>query len=170
MSMPKAIPPLPRQRGAKKNIFIVVSNYHEDFTKGLLDGVLKELDKIRDTLTAIEIVQVPGAFEIPVAAQAIFDQKKPACIIALGLLIKGQTTQANMVGMSVTTALQKMAVKHTTPIINEVLVVNNEKEAYARCLGKVINRGTEAGKADSMLMDPGSAFSKLTKNNNLNNA
>ena len=58
-----------------------------------------------------------------------------------------------MVAESVTTSLQQMAVAHQVPIIHEVLLVDDEKQAYARCIGANINRGREAARAATSMID-----------------
>jgi 6,7-dimethyl-8-ribityllumazine synthase len=74
-------------------------------------------------------------------------------VIALGLIIRGSTAHADLVAESVTTSLQQLAVDHRVPIIHEVLLVDDEKQAYARCIGANINRGREAARAATSMID-----------------
>jgi 6,7-dimethyl-8-ribityllumazine synthase len=83
----------------------------------------------------------------------VLERNPPACIIALGLIIRGLTAHADLVARSVTDSLQQLAVSSQRPIINEVLLVEDEKQAYARCIGSQINRGREAARAASLMID-----------------
>jgi 6,7-dimethyl-8-ribityllumazine synthase len=67
-------------------------------------------------------------------------------VIALGVILRGATEHGDLVGASVTDALQRMSVAHCTPIVHEVLLLDNEDQARERCLGDRINRGTEAAR------------------------
>ena len=70
-----------------------------------------------------------------------------AVMIAIGVVLKGETDHAQNLSRSVTDALQRLAIEHGVPVINAVLSFDNEDQARARCLEKKINRGTEAGRA-----------------------
>jgi 6,7-dimethyl-8-ribityllumazine synthase len=74
-------------------------------------------------------------------------QKKADGIIAVGVIIKGQTQHAENLARSVTDALQRIAIDSGIPVINAVLSLENESQARERCLGDKINRGTEAAMA-----------------------
>jgi len=125
---------------------IVASQYNSEYTDAMLANAREELEELA-TNTQIKVVRVPGAFEIPVTVEALMQGEKPGCIIALGLIIRGQTAHGDLVAGSVTQSLQEIAVKHVTPIIHEVILCDDEKQAYARCIGKKLNRGKEAARA-----------------------
>jgi 6,7-dimethyl-8-ribityllumazine synthase len=88
------------------------------------------------------LARVPGSHELPVAAQWLADEGKRDVIIALGVLIGGDTNHHEMVGQSVSHAFQQVALATGIPVINGVVVVDNLKQAKARCTGR-INRGAE---------------------------
>jgi len=67
-------------------------------------------------------------------------------IIALGVIIEGETEHARLIGEEVTRALQQLALTHRLPVIHEVLLVKNAQQAEIRCLGEEMNRGTEAAR------------------------
>jgi 6,7-dimethyl-8-ribityllumazine synthase len=83
----------------------------------------------------------------------VLERDPPACVIALGLIIRGSTQHADLVATCVTDALQQLAVQSLRPIIHEVLLVDDEKQAYARCIGAQLNRGREAARAAASMMD-----------------
>ena len=84
---------------------------------------------------------------------SVLDRDPPSCVIALGLIIRGSTEHGDLVARSVTDALQKLAVESLRPIIHEVLLVDDEKQAYARCIGAQLNRGREAARAAAAIID-----------------
>ena len=150
--MSNALPPKPRIVGPKVRICIVASKYNEQFTDALVENAIEELGELVPQ-GRIDLIRVPGAFEIPVMVATVLERDPPACIIALGLIIRGSTQHADLVGYSVTTALQNLAVSHMRPIIHEVLLLDDEKQAYARCIGSQMNRGREAARAAAAMID-----------------
>jgi 6,7-dimethyl-8-ribityllumazine synthase len=97
--------------------------------------------KVKDA--NISVVRVPGSHEVPWAAGALaVGRGKFDCVIGLGVLIAGDTNHHEMVGDSVSHALQRVALESGIPVINGVIVVNSLAQAKARCVGK-INRGGE---------------------------
>jgi 6,7-dimethyl-8-ribityllumazine synthase len=94
----------------------------------------------------ITIVRVPGSHELPVATQWLAQDGKHDVVIALGVLIGGDTNHHEMVGQSVSHAFQQVALATRVPVINGVIVTDNLKQAQARCTGR-INRGAEFARA-----------------------
>lgn len=131
---------------AAPRIAIVASEYHPEMVQSLVNNTCKELYQI-DEKSVIELFGAPGAFEIPVVAEMVAAQRRHDVIIALGLIIQGSTKHADLIGESVTHALQQVALKHVIPVIHEVLLVANEEDAHARCMGQELNRGIEAARA-----------------------
>lgn len=145
--MSAIIPPQPRVLSTTKmHISIVASKFNEEFTDALVENTVDEIGALVDS-PKVDLVRVPGAFEIPVIAKAIISEEQPDCIIALGCIIRGGTAHADLVATSVTNSLQQLAMDTITPVIHEVLLVEDEKQAYARCIGKQLNRGREAARS-----------------------
>jgi 6,7-dimethyl-8-ribityllumazine synthase len=144
--MSKLSSPRPRAAGGKQHFSIVASQFNADYVQGLIDHVLEELRALAPR-AKIDIVRVPGAFEIPVVVRELASQKNVDAIIAIGVILKGETDHARNLSHSVTAALQEIAVTHGIPVINVVLSFENEAQARARCLENKINRGTEAARA-----------------------
>lgn len=138
--------------GPKVRICIVASKYNEQFTDALVENAIKELGVIVPQ-GRVDLIRVPGAFEIPVMVASVLERDPPACVIALGLIIRGSTAHADLVGGSVTDSLQSLAIKHSRPIIHEVLLLDDEKQAYARCIGSQLNRGQEAARAAASMIE-----------------
>jgi 6,7-dimethyl-8-ribityllumazine synthase len=145
--MSNVISPRPRALGLVKRIFpIVASQFNQVYVQGLVDHFTAELRTIAPTAT-LTLHQVPGAFEIPVVVRELASQKRGDAIIAVGVILKGETNHAENLSRSVTDALQRVAVTHGVPVINAVLSFDNETHARERCLEDEINRGTEAARA-----------------------
>jgi len=93
----------------------------------------------------VKVIRVPGAYEIPVvAARLAHSDVRFSAIVCLGVVIRGQTQHAQLISEAVTSALTQLQVAHEIPIIHEVLLLENEDQAKARCLSKDHNRGGEA--------------------------
>lgn len=133
-------------------IAIVAAKFNQEYTDALVNNAVEEISTYAPE-ARIDLFRVPGAFEIPVVCQAVHEEEEPDCIIALGCIIRGGTGHADLVAESVTTALQDLAMKTGKPIIHEVLLVEDEKQAYARCIGTTLNRGREAARTALDVVD-----------------
>lgn len=132
--------------GAPFSIGIVAARFNADLVDALLDAVQAGLLAAGVKKTRLKLLRAPGSNELPVVAQWLAQGGSMHCVIALGVLIKGDTMHHQIVGQSVTDALQQVALATRTPVINGVLVVENQKQAEVRCRGK-INRGAEFARA-----------------------
>jgi 6,7-dimethyl-8-ribityllumazine synthase len=128
--------------GSAFRIGVAAARFNEALVDGLLARVVARLVASNVKETNIAIVRVPGSHEVPWAAQALARGKKLDCVIGLGVLIAGDTNHHEMVGESVSHALQRIAIETRVPVINGVIVVNSLAQAKARCTGR-INRGAE---------------------------
>ncbi len=143
--MSTALPSRPRQIGQRRTFAIVASQYNGEFVTGLVDHARHELEAISPTFS-INRYEVPGAFEIPLVVQEVAARGGIDAIIALGVIIEGETQHAALIAGAITTSLQQLSLTHRLPIIHEVLLVQNTEQARARCLEEEINRGTEAAR------------------------
>ena len=132
--------------GGKRHFPIVASQFNATYVQGLIDHATSELRTLIPGATT-SLLQVPGAFEIPVVVRELALQKRGDAIIAIGVILKGKTDHAENLSRSVTDALQRIAVAHGVPVINVVLSFDDEDQARERCLENEINRGTEAARA-----------------------
>ncbi len=139
------IPIRPRLTHERLSIAIIASQYNSVYVDGMLDAASEEIAQVAPEAT-ITVYRVPGAFEVPVCAELVIRHGPPDAVIALGVILRGKTDHADLVGASVTEALQQMAVKHCVPVVHEVLLLESEEQAEERCLGATINRGTEAAR------------------------
>lgn len=121
---------------------IVASRYNARYVDGMLNAAAAELKRAG---AKVQIIRVPGAYEIPVVAAKLSTlSRQPSAIICLGVILRGETTHAQHIGEAVSQALMQIQLQHGVPVIHEVLLLENEKQATARCLNPKHNRGVEA--------------------------
>jgi 6,7-dimethyl-8-ribityllumazine synthase len=127
---------------------IVASRYNARYVDAMVRAAQSELK--RAGAQKIQIVRVPGAYEIPVVAKRLARASRLAphasfsAIICLGLILRGETIHAAHIGEAVSRALMEIQIEHEIPVIHEVLLLENEGQARVRCLHPKHNRGTEA--------------------------
>ena len=125
-------------------IAIVASVYNAEYVDSMIDAALETL--AGSGVDDVELIRVPGAFEIPVVAAKLAQRKRrrPEAVLCLGVILRGKTTHAEHIGQSVTHSLAQIATDTTVPIIHEVLLLENKAQAKERCLSPKTNRGFEA--------------------------
>lgn len=131
---------------------IVASKYNAHYVDAMLRAAKAELHQAG--AKKIQVVRVPGAFEIPAVAAHLASSlrnvdrgtrnSRVSAIICLGVIFQGQTSHAQHIGWGVTHALAQIQVQHRIPVIHAVFVFEKEAHARVRCLGRTHNRGREA--------------------------
>ena len=136
----------PETNSEARAFAIVASSFNGQYVQGLVDHATQELNALSPS-ASISLHHVPGAFEIPVVVRELAVQRELDAILALGVILQGETDHAQNLAHSVTNALQQIAIESGVPVINVVLSVASEAQARERCLESKINRGTEAAHA-----------------------
>jgi len=123
---------------------IVVSRFNEEVTSKLLEGALARAKEKGFANTDISVVWVPGAVEIPVAAQRLALRSSFSAIVCLGAVIRGETSHYDYVCQSVMQGCLQVSLAHNIPVIFGVLTTETEEQALDRCGGKHGHKGKEA--------------------------
>lgn len=134
-----------RAARADEQFAIVASRYNARYADAMVRAAKAELH--RAGVKHVRIVRVPGAYEIPLIAARLARgarRDRLAAIICLGVILRGQTAHANLIGEAVTRALLEIQLDYELPVIHEVLLLDNQEQARVRCLGRKHNRGAEA--------------------------
>jgi 6,7-dimethyl-8-ribityllumazine synthase len=129
---------------ASGRVAILVSRYNELITTKLLDGALACCGEAGLAREDIDVVWLPGAFELPVAAAAAAKTGRYACLVALGAVIRGETPHFDYVAGETARGLADVAVSHALPVGFGVLTVDTMQQAVDRAGGAAGNKGHEA--------------------------
>jgi 6,7-dimethyl-8-ribityllumazine synthase len=144
--MSQLVPPRPRVINVRRGFVLVASQFNAKYVQGLVNHCTEELRALSPA-SNVSLILVPGAFEIPLVVREVALKKKPDAIIALGVILEGDTAHARQLGDTVTHSLQQISLEHGVPVIHGVLSLKDEEQARKRCLEKQMNRGTEAARA-----------------------
>ena len=127
-------------------IALVAGRYNERYVSAMVDQARQELMAIAPS-AQVEVFWAPGSFEIPLLVKLAAESGRFQAVIALGVILQGETAHATLIAQSVTASLQNLALEFRLPVQHEVLLLQNEDQARARCLDAEINRGVEAARA-----------------------
>src|SRR3954471_2968744 len=108
--MSKSLPPRPRLMNVKRGFILVASQFNAKYVQGLVTHCTDELRTLSPASNVV-LHLVPGAFEIPLVVREVALKKNADAIIALGVILEGETAHARLLGQSVTSALQKIALE-----------------------------------------------------------
>jgi len=140
----KETTPLPQITGKGLKIDLILPRFNESLGLKLLDNTEKYLLKYGVNEEDIAITRVPGTLEIPYIAKKILTLPDPPnAIIALGLVIRGETTHYDYVCKTTINAIMNLNLTYNTPIITGILTVENEQQAKDRINEKKLNKGKE---------------------------
>jgi 6,7-dimethyl-8-ribityllumazine synthase len=121
------------RRGAAPSRFAIVrSLFNAPITAALLDGAMRAFSEGGVAARNVTIVEVPGAFELPVAALWLAQSKKYAAVVALGCVIRGETPHFDFVAGEAARGLQEVALRTGIPVAFGVLTTETESQARAR--------------------------------------
>lgn len=130
--------------GDTLKIAIVVAEFNDFITSRLLDGAHKTLVKYGVKDDNIDLVHVPGAFELPLTAKTLAETKKYDSVITLGCVIRGSTTHYDYVCNEAAKGISHAGLSTGVPVIFGVITTENIEQAIDRAGAKVGNKGSEA--------------------------
>ncbi|HVN83719.1 MAG TPA: 6,7-dimethyl-8-ribityllumazine synthase [Candidatus Binatia bacterium] len=123
---------------------IAVSRFNNVVTDRLLAGALAALQKHGTADDDVEVLHVPGAFELPLAAELLASSGRVDGVVCLGAIIKGETIHNEVLASGVVVTLSQLSVRHRLPIAFGVLTTDTVEQALARAGAKAGNKGAEA--------------------------
>lgn len=126
---------------------MVVSRFNESITTRLMDGATKTLIERGVPEDDIDVVWVPGAFEIPLVASEMADSEQYDAVICLGAVVRGETTHDQHINRAVSNALARLSMESQTPVLFGILTCNTLEQAVARSGGYESTTGKDAANA-----------------------
>ena len=130
--------------GKGLRIGIVLSRFNSEITEGLLRGAMRALIASEVSEPDVQIVEVPGAFEIPFALDLLASSGKLDALIALGCVIKGETAHFEYMSDSAMKGIRAVEEKHGIPVSCGIMTTYTEEQAIARSGDDEENKGSEA--------------------------
>jgi 6,7-dimethyl-8-ribityllumazine synthase len=134
-------------QGSGLRFAIVVSRYNESVTAKLLQGALRTLVARGVAESDVDIAWVPGAWEIPLAAERMVRSQRYAGVLCLGAVIRGETTHDEHINRQVSLSLGQIALQSGVPVLFGVLTCNSVEQAIQRSGGSHGNKGEECALA-----------------------
>lgn len=135
---------MPELNGAGLRIAIIGARFNDHIVVPLRDGALRGLERLGVADNDIIEAWVPGAFELPLAAQALAETGKVDAIVCLGTVIRGDTPHFDYVCGEAARGIQDAQLTTGVPVMFGVLTVNTEQQAIDRSGPGIDNKGDEA--------------------------
>jgi 6,7-dimethyl-8-ribityllumazine synthase len=128
-------------------IVIVASRYNEGICNALVQGSIETLTAAGYDRQSLRVVRVPGAWELGMITADMLDRDDVIAVVALGCVIKGETTHDEHINRSVSEAIMRLGIETRKPIGFGLLTCNTLEQALQRSGGTVGNKGNEAAEA-----------------------
>ncbi len=134
-------------KGAGLRVALVVGRFNSFITERLLAGALDALDRTGVDRNQVEVVRVPGSFEIPVTARELASSARYDAVVCLGCILRGETSHFEYLSTEVSRGIAAAALETRVPIIFGVLTCDTLEQAIDRAGAKSGNKGFEYGLA-----------------------
>lgn len=132
---------------------IVASRWNPRIVDALVEAARTTLQDHGVDAEAIDVIRVPGAWEIPQVAAQVATDRRYAALIALGCVVRGETRHYEQVADGCAEGLMQVSLQHRVPVLNGVLAVERHEDAQARAGGVHGNKGEEAALAAIEMVD-----------------
>jgi 6,7-dimethyl-8-ribityllumazine synthase len=139
--------------GVGRRVAVLASRFNEPIVKKLVDGALQALLKYGVVFEDIDVIWVPGAWELPVAARWLLATERYDGIVAVGAVIRGETAHFDYIAGEASKGLAEASAESETPIGFGVLTCDTEEQAEARAGGAHGNKGWDAAVATLEMAD-----------------
>lgn len=126
---------------------IITARFNDELTNALASSAFECLEANGAKPETVDLVRVPGAYEIPVIAEKMAASGNYSALIVLGVVVEGETQHAQMIIDTTGQSVLDIACRHQIPVINEIVGVRTWAQAEARCLGGENTRGWYAAEA-----------------------
>jgi 6,7-dimethyl-8-ribityllumazine synthase len=130
--------------GAGRRVAVVASRFNEEVVGKLVHGAMETLLARGTALEDVDVIWVPGAWELPVAARNLLETERYDAIVALGAVIRGETPHFDYVAGECARGLQQLALEFGIPVAMGVLTTENDAQAEDRAGGAHGNKGADA--------------------------
>jgi 6,7-dimethyl-8-ribityllumazine synthase len=135
------------------SIGVLVSEWNEEITGALRDGSIETLVNYGVKRNHISVYEVPGSFELPLAAQLLCESGAVDAVICIGCIIQGETRHFEFICQTVAQGISRVGLDHNIPVIFGVLTTNTYEQAMERAGGRHGNKGVEAAVAALKMLD-----------------
>ena len=132
---------------------VIVSRFNDFITNRLLDGAVDAVVRNSGNKDNIEVIRVPGCFEIPLVAKRAVKAGRYDAVICLGAVIRGETPHFDYVAAEVTKGIALLNLEFTTPISYGIITADNTDQAIERAGNKMGNKGFQAAMAAIELLN-----------------
>lgn len=139
--------------GSGRRVAVVVSRFNESVTQKLVDGAMDALTRHDTRFDDIDVVWVPGAWELPAATRLLLSSERYHAIVALGAVIRGDTPHFDFVAGEAARGLAQASAEFETPVGFGLLTCDNMQQAEARSGGEHGNKGWDAALAALEMAD-----------------
>jgi 6,7-dimethyl-8-ribityllumazine synthase len=138
---------------AGRSFGVVASRFNDFIVRQLLDGALDAIARHEGDLRVVDVIWVPGSYEIPVAAKQLALSGRYDAIICLGAVIRGATAHFDFVASGAASGISSVALETNVPVIFGVITTETIEQAIERAGTKLGNRGFEAAAAAIEMAD-----------------
>jgi 6,7-dimethyl-8-ribityllumazine synthase len=139
--------------GVGRRIVVVASRFNEAVVKKLVDGAMEALVKYGVAFDDIDVVWVPGAWELPIAARWLVSTERYDGVVAVGAVIRGETAHFDYIAGEASRGLAAISAEFETPVGFGVLTCDTDEQAEARAGGAHGNKGWDAALATLEMVD-----------------
>lgn len=128
----------------KARIGIITARFNEFFTKQIVDGAVDALLRYGVTPKNIDVIHVPGAFEVPIIVKRLLKKKRYDALLTAGVILKGDTRHWTQVSDAASDGTMQASLDSDIPVIHGVVTAESKPQAIDRLGGKLGNRGRQA--------------------------
>lgn len=139
--------------GKGRRFAVVASRFNEEITKPLVDGAMDALIRHGAAFEDVDVIWVPGAWELPYAARLLMASERYNALVAVGAVVRGDTPHFDYVAGEASSGLAAASAEFDTPIGFGVLTCDNMEQARARAGGEHGNKGWDAALAAMEMAD-----------------